>query len=57
VEGSGDGEDVVESSLVSEDDGLDLIPLCSCGESTIGELEVEGVSDGWDNGDDEGRLD
>jgi len=46
VEGSGDGEDVVKSSLVSEEDGRGLIPLCSCGESTMGELEVEGVSDG-----------
>lgn len=56
MEGSGDGEDVVKSSLVSEEDGRGLIPLCSCGDSMTGELELEGVSGGWDNGDD-GRLD
>ena len=37
---------MVKSSLVSEEDGRGRIPLCSCGESTIGELEVEGASDG-----------
>jgi hypothetical protein len=55
LEGSGDGEAVVRSSLVSEDDGRGLNPLCGCGGS-MGELEAEGDSGGWDNGDD-GRLD
>lgn len=54
--GSGDGEDVVKSSLVSEDDGRGLRPLCSCGDSMTGELEAEEDSGGWDKGDD-GRLD
>lgn len=56
VVGSGDGEDVVKSSLVREEDGRGLIPLCSCIGSIIGELEAEEVSGGWDNGDG-GRLD
>ena len=35
---------MVKSSLVSEEDGRGLIPLCSCGDSMMGELEVEEVS-------------
>lgn len=46
VEGSGDGEDVVRSSVVREEGGRGLIPLCSCVDSTIGELEVEEDSGG-----------
>ena len=46
VEGSGDGEDVVKSSLVSEEEGRGLMPLCSCGDSTMGELDAEEDSGG-----------
>jgi len=41
VEGSGDEEEVVKSSLVSEEDGRGLVPLCSCVDSMTGELEAE----------------
>ena len=46
MEGSGDGEEVAKSSLVSEEEGRGLIPLSSCGDSTIGELEEEEDSGG-----------
>ena len=41
MEGSGDGEEVVKSSLVSEEEGRGLVPLGGCGDSVIGELEAE----------------
>lgn len=47
---------MVKSSLVSEDDGRDLMAFCSCGDSTIGELEEESGPGGRGNGDG-GRLD
>ena len=46
MEGSGDGEDVVKSSLVSEEDGRGLTSLCSCGDSMTGELDAEEGSGG-----------
>lgn len=46
MEGSGDGDDVVKSSFVSEDDGRALNPLCGCGDSITGELEAEEDSGG-----------
>jgi len=46
VEGSGDGEEVVKSSLVREEDGRGLVPLCSCVDSMTGELEAEDDSGG-----------
>ena len=56
MEGSGDGEEAVKSSLVSEEEERGFMPLCSCKESITDELGTEGDSGGWDNGD-EGRLD
>lgn len=56
MEGSGSGEEVVNSSLVREEEGRGLAPLCSCGDSVTGEPEGGDDSGGWDNGD-EGRLD
>jgi hypothetical protein len=46
VDGSGDGEDVVKSSLVREEDGRGLVPFCSCLGSMAGELEAEEDSGG-----------
>jgi hypothetical protein len=46
VDGSGDGEDVVKSSLVREEDGWGLIPFCSCLDLMAGELEAEENSGG-----------
>ena len=46
VEGSGDGEEVVKSSLVSDEEGRGRMPLCRCEDSITGELEVGGDSGG-----------
>jgi len=46
VGGSGDGEAVVKSSLVREEDGRGLSPFCGGVDSTTGELEAEEDSGG-----------
>ena len=46
VDGSGDGEEVVKSSLVREDDGRGLDPFCSWVDSMTDELEAEEDSGG-----------